>query len=169
MRHTTGSERTAVSDRIVQYVGFDTAVGRDEFLLRWAPFARRFSSLGARSIDLYEVSPLSEVRYISRNVWDRETYLATFPSGIAGGGGGDGITVVQFGGYWREAAEGTAPDRMKLAFLPSRLERADPSSTVRLRCTEGVPYPMMLDILPQEEPALPAGSLLLSCFHIKRV
>jgi hypothetical protein len=155
------------SERIVQYVGFATAVGREEFLERWMPFARQFSDRGARTIDLYEVSAPAPVRYISRNVWDAGIYLGSFPDGVAAGGGGGGVKVEQFGGYWMEPGDGEAADSMRVAFLPSPGE--SPWMTARMRCADKVPYLQVLDLLPFQQPVLPAGSILLTCIRVKSV
>ncbi len=84
---------TGAPQWIVQYVGFATAVGREEFLDRWMPFARRFSDRGARTIDLCEVSSPAPVRYIWRDVWDAGTSLGSVPDGVAAGGGDGGARV----------------------------------------------------------------------------
>ena len=105
------------SDYIVQYVGFKTSFTEEDFLSRWAPFASKFKSLGIISIDLYKNKESNELTFISRNVWDSKTYFENFPTGVAYSGGGGGIEVMQFGGYWLDKNKLANEEEMKLIFF----------------------------------------------------
>jgi hypothetical protein len=157
------------SEFIVQYVGFQTAIDKNNFAVRWTPFANQFKSMGIKTIDLYEVAQPNDINFVSRNVWTSQTYLKNFPTGVAGSGGGGGISVYQFGGYWLDEDQLERDDEMELVFLNSAVELADDEITLRSRATENVPYKQLLDFSPAKKMALPASSVKLVCNHIKQM
>lgn len=152
------------SNYIVQYVGFKTDLQPNDFIARWAPFATGFKNAGIRTIDLYTVLENDFITFISRNVWDHNTYFKNFPSGIAGAGSGGGIKVIQFGGYWLQPDHLFRQDKMIVAFLTEEVEKTNSSQIARLRCSDAVPYKQMLEMLPTIESSF---SLQLHCEHLK--
>lgn len=148
---------------IVQFVGFKTALSATEFLQRWKPFAARFKHSGAKSIDLYAVSNNPNLAFISRNIWDADTYFQNFPTGVAGSGNGGGIAVTQFGGYWISEQEIAKPSDMQLLFTNEHL-----ASTARKRCTERVLFAHQLELTGADSALVNTqASNILFCTHLK--
>ncbi len=154
------------SNYIVQYVGFKTNIEPNEFIKRWTPFANSFKSAGIKTIDLYQVLENDFLTFISRNVWDDNTYFQNFPSGIAGAGSGGGITVSQFGGYWLQPDHLERQDKMILTFLKTEAEKTNSTQIARLSCSDNIPYKQMLDISPTTKTNF---SLQINCKHLKQM
>ncbi len=157
---------TEKSSYIAQYVGFKTGLEPDDFIVRWTPFAASFKSAGIQTIDLYQALGNSFQNYISRNVWDANTYFRNFPSGIAGDGSGGEIRVTQFGGYWLEPDGLDRQDKMILAFLTTEVEKTNSTQIARQRCSDTIPYTEMLDILPTTKTNFP---LQIICKYILQI
>ncbi len=155
------------SEYIVQYVGFKASFTEEDFLSRWAPFASKFKSLGIISIDLYKNKESNEVTFISRNVWDSKTYFENFPTGAAYSGGGGGIEVIQFGGYWLDKNKLANKEEMKLIFLKNELKIVAENITSQYCSTDKVPYKQVLDVPISFEFPASTPSIKLICKHIK--
>ena len=154
---------------IVQYIGFKTKASKESFNILWTPFASQFKAIGIKTIDLYEITNVSTINFISRNVWDSKIYLKHFPSGLAVAGGGGGISVTQFGGYWLREDQQERDDTMKLLFLNEPVELNDPLITSRLRVSDKVPYKQMLDFQLNGNPKIKRPAFEFVCSHIKRM
>lgn len=92
--------------KIVQFVGFETALTREFFLPRWEPFAASFLSMGIERVDLGESGAASKFLFISRNVWPAARFRSVFPSRLPSDAGGGGVTAVQLGAFRVAASEG---------------------------------------------------------------
>lgn len=157
---------TQNSPYVVQYVGFKTNINASDFISRWIPFALGFKNAGAKTIDLYQVHNNETLTFISRNVWDIKTYFQNFPSGIAGAGGGGGISVTQLGGFWLQDDQLQKQHEMKLAFLSSGKEESNTFQISRLNCIENGNYKLVLDILPKAETNFQNE---IYCNHLKTI
>lgn len=158
---------TQQSEYIIQYVGFKTSLSDENFLLKWAPFANQFKALGIISIDLYACKDSTELTFISRNVWDSKTYFENFPTGVAQSGGGGGINIIQFGGYWLDKNKLPYEKEMKLLFLENDLQLFDKNVTSHYSSTDRVPYRQVLDLPISYEFPISKTSIKLICKHIK--
>lgn len=156
---------TQHSQYIVQFVGFSTKLSEHDFINRWAPFAVGFKNAGMKSIDLYKISNNNTLAFISRNIWDAQTYFQNFPTGVAGSGSGGGISVTQFGGYWISENELAQPHQMQLLFSDSDVTS---SKAARERCTENVMFEKQFELSENDRTfsdAMPAHFFI--CTHIK--
>jgi hypothetical protein len=161
-----------MSSFIVQYVGFKTLIDKDAFRVRWVPFASQFKSMGIKTIDLYAVLQPNDIQFISRNVWDTQAYLKSFPSGVADSGGGGGIMVVQFGAYWLKANQLERDNEMELVFLNTVntiVEVPDNVVISRLRVTDTVRFRQLLDFPTGTKVAVPDSAVALICKHLQRM
>lgn len=150
---------------IVQFVGFKANLNEIDFLKRWLPFALGFKKAGITSIDLYKVSNNDHLNFISRNLWDTNTYFQNFPSGIAVSGRGGGVAVTQFGGYWIAENELDKPDEMQILFTNEKLP-----STIRSRkrCSVNVIFENQVEFTEEDFNLLNINPLnILSCTHLK--
>jgi len=85
---------------IIQFVCFKTSYNEQRFLPAWEPFASAFLARGLERIVLSRsLQPEGEYGFISRNLWDDQSFAATFPNGLPGDAGGFGIIAVQAGGF----------------------------------------------------------------------
>ena len=149
---------------IVQYVGFKTDLDEQRFIKRWTPFASSFKSAGIITIDLYKVIENGEITYISRNIWNNNTYFENFPSGVAGAGSGGGITVTQFGGYWIADHELAKPKNMAL-FFTNDSSKIEKPNIERIQCTKKVKYLKVVEILDSNQ--INISQKVLFCNHLK--
>lgn len=147
-------------------MGFKTAIEPNEFIKSWTPFANSFKKVGIKTIDLYQVLENNSLTFISRNVWEKNTYFQNFPSGIAGGGSGGGVVVTQFGGYRLQPDHLERQNNMILAFLTTEMEKTNSTQIVRLCCSENIPYKQMLDILPTTKSNF---AMQINCKHLKQM
>jgi len=151
---------------VVQYVGFSANIDSNTFISRWAPFAKQFKAMGIQSIDLYQNTNESKINFLSRNVWDKQTYLKNFSTGIAGAGGGGGISVTQFGGYWLPKDHLQKQDYMQLLFTNS-LVISDIEIKSYPRCTNHVPFLNVLEAHTLDGAYILENSVYLICAHIQ--
>lgn len=136
-----------MSQKIVQYVGFQTDLSATAFRAIWTPVALAFKIRGIAAIDLYqfaaESSPPQNLAFVSRNVWQLEQYLRVFPSGIADEAAFGAVSVVQFGGYAGETTkDADAIENLSLSFVNSK-----PSDAAHVfeRVTDVVPYQFVIE------------------------
>lgn len=150
---------------IVQFVGFKTTLDETDFINRWTPFAIGFKKLGIKSIDLYKISNNEHLTFISRNIWDTQTYFQNFPTGVAGSGSGGGISVTQFGGYWIAEHDLEKPDKMQILFTNDYF----PASILqRKRCTEQVNFKTQVEFAEKDSIILNSTlSNILMCTYRK--
>jgi len=154
---------------IVQYVGFATTDDQSTFIKNWLPFASRFKTLGIRSIDLYAVAQPNSLNFISRNIWQQEIYFRNFPGGMAGTGGGMGISVKQLGAYGIQPDQLDQPDQMKLVFLNTIIDSTDPLITHRSGVTINMPYKQVFELAPQQNLNTTEPILEFICKYIASV
>jgi hypothetical protein len=161
------SNMAETNKHIVQFVGFKTDLNKEEFIKRWTPFAENFKNAGIKTIDLYRVIDNKDLTFISRNIWDDQSYFQLFPTGVAGSGSGGGVSVTQFGGYWILESELEKPNQMNILFSNER-NIFETKSVSRKRCTEKVRFQNQIEInqvdtsiLKQSQPNI------LTCTHIK--
>ena len=155
------------SKYIVQYVGFETSFSEHEFVPRWKPTADRFKSLGIISIDLYKNIDGEKLKFLSRNTWDSAEYLKNFSSGVAGSGGGGGISVIQFGGYWMIQNQLPRPEELTLLFM-KKIDSVSSENQVLVNCqvTKNVPYQQTLELPSSTEYCKTVPSLKLNLKYI---
>lgn len=158
---------TEATQYVVQFVGFRTTWDDHDFIIRWTPFAANFKKQGIRSIDLYHVSDGEDLAYISRNIWDEKIYLQQFPSGMAGSGGGGGITITQLGCYRIPSDQLTPPNEMQLIFSPDIVNEAEIPVIACLRLTDNVPFNHVLMRHAADKPVWLPHSLAFTCQHLK--
>ena len=154
---------------IVQFVGFKTDLEESDFIKSWMPFASSFKSSGIDTIDLYAVDGNENINFISRNIWEEQNYFKNFPTGIAGSGGGGGISVIQFGGYRLEANQLDRKDEMRLAFIPDPIEVHDTKTVSRLSVSDKGTYRQFLEITEPHTLDMPHNALELTCNHVMTI
>jgi hypothetical protein len=156
---------TVHSQYIVQFVGFKTNLAEIDFMQRWTPFAANFKRAGIKTIDLYKISDNDKLTFISRNIWDTETYFQHFPTGVAGSASGGGISVTQFGGYWIDENELDNPKIMQLLLTN---ESFSSISINRKRCTDKVNFESQIEFREKDSTLLKKNlTEILNCTHIK--
>jgi len=156
---------STASPYIVQFVGFKTDLNDSGFIQRWLPFAKNFKNAGIESINLYKVNKSKVLTFISRNIWDAETYLENFPSGMAVSGSGGGISVTQFGGYWIDENDLNFPNHLQLLFSN---EDFPASILCRKRCREEVSFQNQMELGEKDTDLLSKyAASVLDCTHLK--
>ena len=157
-------------NNIVQFVGFKTILNEKHFLTRWHPFAINFKNSGIKSIDLYRVYDNDEINFVSKNIWDKETYFRNFPNGIAGSGNGGGISVEQLGGYWLPNNTPIHQNEMILVFSKTiGASLGNKNSYIRLSVIDNFLYKHVLEYSNGDFISKSDDSLQINCKHITQI
>jgi len=65
--------------QIIQFVCFNTSIATPQFLSTWQSYAKEFLRQGIKHITLHEsVDQDKYFRFISKNTWPKEAFLAAF-------------------------------------------------------------------------------------------
>jgi len=88
-------------ETLFQFVGFETAVGLDDFTSQWENFARKFFKQDIHTITLQQqLKSRHRFRYMSMNEWPQDKFCFSFMEGRGSDYFPDHrVKVVQAGGY----------------------------------------------------------------------
>lgn len=154
---------------IVQYVGFTTQFDTDTFIEHVTSYAEAYKSLGAKAIDVYEATRSGSANFMVRIVWEAETYLQHFPSGVASASNEHGIAATQFGGYGLPQERLKAAESMKLVFLHTVMEITEKEIGSYLSATASVPHAQVLEFSPLLVVAVSETDGNFTCTHLKKM
>jgi hypothetical protein len=157
---------------IIQYVGFQTELSTIAFCALWTPIALGFKLRGISVIDLYQFPQETQIKFMSRNLWEPEQYLQVFPSGLADVAAFGSVEVVQFGGYTNNE-KGTrslqVAEKLSVLFTQTKTGGSE-SASVFDRVTSLVPYRFALESIGNDSTVVAAlGEVRLSGTHVCRL
>ena len=113
-------------DTIIQFVGFETNLGLDEFIIQWEQYAKNFSSKNVEVTLHHQAGTKNRFAYISQHVWPETDFQFTFMKGRHSNHFPEShVKVIQAGGYAPlqiECIHDTDTDDVKLMLFINKAE-----------------------------------------------